>query len=84
VKHFASPYGGAGEADGREFRAVRDAGFETAFTTRSANIFLSHRHHPAALPRFDVPGLNNLEHLEQAVNGLTPAIRYRMKRVVVD
>jgi peptidoglycan/xylan/chitin deacetylase (PgdA/CDA1 family) len=83
VTHFAYPFGGPGEADGREFRAVMEAGFETAFTTRAANIFPQHIRHLTALPRFDVPGLGSLEKLALSTNGLIPARRYRFKRVIV-
>ncbi len=63
VKHFSYPNGGKGDADLREFDAAKNCGFDTATTTRPANIFYNHCNFLHSLPR-----INMAENMEK--NGL--------------
>jgi peptidoglycan/xylan/chitin deacetylase (PgdA/CDA1 family) len=56
VRHFAYPFGDKGDCGPREFKIVRDLGFETAVTTRSANLFPEHAAALTALPRLGLSG----------------------------
>jgi peptidoglycan/xylan/chitin deacetylase (PgdA/CDA1 family) len=51
VKNFCYPFGARGDAGQREFDLVKTLGFNTATTTRWANIFPGHGKHLSALPR---------------------------------
>ena len=82
VKHFAYPYGDKNEAGWREFEIVKELGFNTAVTTRFANIFYAHARHKECLPRFDMPSFKDFDQFRLAVNGLTPCRKNRFKRVV--
>lgn len=55
-EHFAFPYGDPGSAGPRDFALARDAGFETAVTTRKGMLFPDHRQHLTALPRVSLNG----------------------------
>ena len=54
--HFAFPYGDPGSAGPRDFALAREAGFETAVTTRKGMLFPAHRRHLTALPRVSLNG----------------------------
>ena len=54
--HFAFPYGDPGSAGPRDFRLAKEAGFETAVTTRKGMLFAGHRQHLTALPRVSLNG----------------------------
>ena len=56
VRHFAYPVGDPGSAGVREFVLARQAGFESAVTTRPGMIFPEHADHLTALPRLSVNG----------------------------
>ena len=56
VRHFAYPVGARCDAGPREFRLAREAGFETAVTTRPGMLFQPHADHMQALPRLPVDG----------------------------
>lgn len=58
VRHFAYPVGDPGSAGSREFRLAREAGYETAVTTRPGHVFDGHRDHLHALPRVSINGLH--------------------------
>lgn len=51
VKHFAFPYGNVDHAGARDFALCRDAGYETAVTTRMGAVYPEHGAHLHALPR---------------------------------
>ncbi|BBL59015.1 polysaccharide deacetylase family protein [Methylomonas koyamae] len=51
VKHFCYPFGGQNEAGVREFKLIKELGFDTAVTTRFGNIFPEHSAHLTSLPR---------------------------------
>lgn len=57
VRHFAYPGGDATCAGPREFAMVREAGFDTAVTTRPGHLFAYHLDYLHALPRVSVNGL---------------------------
>lgn len=61
VRHLAYPVGDRSSAGPREFRLAREAGFETAVTTRPGHLFPPHRAHLHALPRVSVNGLHQDE-----------------------
>lgn len=56
VRHLAYPVGDPAAAGGREFMMAREAGFETAVTTRPGMLFPEHAGHLHALPRLSVNG----------------------------
>ncbi len=56
VKHFAYPVGDPGSAGPREFAMARQAGYESAVTTRPGMAFPEHAGHLTALPRLSVNG----------------------------
>jgi peptidoglycan/xylan/chitin deacetylase (PgdA/CDA1 family) len=56
VSHFAYPYGDSSTCGPREFDLAERAGFRTAVTVRSGNIFYEHRDHLMCLPRLSLGG----------------------------
>lgn len=54
VKHFAFPYGRAGDCGPRDFDLVRRAGYDSAATTRKG--LVRHSHDPFRLPRNTLDG----------------------------
>ncbi|MBM2813870.1 MAG: polysaccharide deacetylase [Ignavibacteria bacterium] len=54
INHFAYPYGSRRHAGSREFEYANQAGYQTAVTTRQANIFNEHSKHLFALPRIEI------------------------------
>lgn len=58
VRHFAYPVGDPTSAGTRDFQLAREAGFETAVTTRPGHVFDGHRDYLHALPRVSVNGLH--------------------------
>jgi peptidoglycan/xylan/chitin deacetylase (PgdA/CDA1 family) len=57
VRHLAYPFGDAATAGPREFHLARQAGFESAMTSRPGHVFSDHRAHLHALPRVSINGL---------------------------
>ncbi|MEZ5815608.1 MAG: polysaccharide deacetylase family protein [Hyphomicrobiaceae bacterium] len=51
VRHLAYPFGTATACGPREADLARDVGFDSAVTTRTANLFPAHAANPHALPR---------------------------------
>ena len=85
VRHFAFPYGSKEEAGEREFAAAAGAGYRTCVTTRSANIFASHRDHLACLPRNPISGQRegqDVRLLGLWTSGAIPALKNRFRQVV--
>ncbi len=83
VHHLAYPFGGKNAVGEREFRIVKECGFQTAQTTRAGNLFRAHRHHLHALPRLGVSGnYPAVARLEKLQSGLLPAVEHRFRRVV--
>lgn len=56
VRHFAYPFGDHASAGGRDFVLAREAGFDTAVTTRRGPLFPDHASHLHALPRVSLNG----------------------------
>jgi peptidoglycan/xylan/chitin deacetylase (PgdA/CDA1 family) len=54
--HFAYPYGDRLAAGRREFALAREAGFNTAVTTRPGMVFAESAEYPTALPRVSLNG----------------------------
>jgi peptidoglycan/xylan/chitin deacetylase (PgdA/CDA1 family) len=85
VEHFAYPFGGRGEAGKREFELVKKAGFKTATTTRTGNIFPEHKDHLECLPRIPISGnREDAFSLELFLSGYIPALSHRFRKVVTD
>ena len=85
VLHFAYPYGGKQAAAPREFQIVKDSGFRTATTTRTGNIFGSHRDSLLCLPRIPVHETElqkNIEYLSLWMDGLVPCHENSFQRVM--
>jgi peptidoglycan/xylan/chitin deacetylase (PgdA/CDA1 family) len=83
VQHLAYPFGGRDAVGPREFDAALHADYETATTTRCANLHKEHAWHLLALPRLGVDGnYNAVEQLERLENGMVAARGNRWKRVV--
>jgi peptidoglycan/xylan/chitin deacetylase (PgdA/CDA1 family) len=79
VRHFAYPYGKDVQAGAREFALAKECGFETAVTTRLANIFPGHAGRRECLPR--ISG-RTPEHIELFMTGVAAVIQHRGRRVV--
>lgn len=84
VKHLAYPFGSPGAVGAREVGAARACGFETASTTRSANVFPGHLQHLHALPRLCLAGTypDPIVRWRKLESGLIPAKAHRGRRVV--
>ncbi len=79
VRHFAYPYGFRALVGAREFALARECGFDTAVTTRTANLFPQSADSLECLPR--VRG-KSLAQIEVSMAGLPAALRYPGRRVV--
>ena len=80
VDHFCYPLGLYGN---REIENVEKSGFLTATTTKTANLFFDHIHHPFTLPRIPINSLTTENVLKLHVNGFFHAILNRFKRVII-
>jgi peptidoglycan/xylan/chitin deacetylase (PgdA/CDA1 family) len=79
VRHFAYPYGFPALVGAREYALARECGFDTAVTTRTANLFPASAGSLECLPR--VRG-KTLAQIEVSMAGLPAALRYRGRRVI--
>lgn len=80
--HFCYPFGDEGSAAGREFEAVRRAGFKTAVTTRKGVLFPDHADHLTALPRVSLNGdFQHLRYLDVFLSGAPFAFWNRFQKV---
>lgn len=84
VQHFAFPFGSRNEAGSREVELVEDLGFKTVTTTRCGNVFLEHHQFTNFLPRISVSPYTESPYIELYINGFIPAIRNKLRRVIVD
>ncbi|MEE9314825.1 MAG: polysaccharide deacetylase family protein [Rhizobiaceae bacterium] len=83
--HFAYPYGYLAAANARDFQLAREAGFQTAVTTRPGMIFPEHREHLTALPRLSVNGLfQSMRHFSPLTSGLPTRLSAKMKKLNVS
>lgn len=77
-RHFAYPYGYPAAAGKREFAMAREAGFETAVTTRHGVIYPAHAAHMHALPRISVNGhFQAVRHVQTLISGVPTRIANR-------
>ena len=85
VRHLAYPFGGRHAVGEPEFRIAEACGFETAMTTRTGNLFRTHRRHLHALPRLGLSGnYPAVPRLQKLESGLVPAMEHRFRRVITD
>ena len=84
VQHFAYPFGKLSEASYREFEVVKSLGFKTATTTRTGNIFETHKNSTECLPRISVNKVTNENVLTLQSSGFLPFIIHRGKKVITN
>ncbi len=83
VRHFAYPYGRAGEAGPREFELCRELGFETAVTARLGNLFAGHCDWVQALPRLGMGSeYQDTPAAEVLLSGAFPALRHGFRTII--
>ncbi|MBN1952331.1 MAG: polysaccharide deacetylase family protein [Bacteroidales bacterium] len=82
IKHFAYPFGSKTEAGERDFKLMADLDFETAATTRLANIFPQHINRMHALPRITINPSVNKPVLDLLCSGFIPSIRNSFKKIL--
>ncbi|QXE90603.1 polysaccharide deacetylase family protein [Geomonas subterranea] len=83
VRHLAYPYGKAVDAGRREEELARDAGFQSAVTTRIGNLHAGHREHPLMLPRIPLyEGGKNGKLSEIFLSGMYSAVTNGFRKVV--
>lgn len=75
VRHFAYPFGNTNAAGAREAALARRAGFATAVTSRSGNLFAEHLHDPMMLPRVAVLNQDRNAHLDAKLAGVEELLR---------
>ncbi|RYD72422.1 MAG: hypothetical protein EOP84_23190 [Verrucomicrobiaceae bacterium] len=85
VRHLAFPFGGRKAVGERDFQLARECGFETAVTTRSANLFRAHAQHLTALPRLGISGnYEAVPRFKKLESGLLTAIEQQGVRLVTE
>ncbi|MEZ5872652.1 MAG: polysaccharide deacetylase family protein [Nitratireductor sp.] len=83
-RHFAFPYGYPAAAGKREFRLARDAGFETAVTTRHGVLYPGHAGHLHALPRISLNGhFQAQRYVDTLLSGLPTRLQNRGRKLNV-
>lgn len=81
-KHFSFPYGDPGSAGTRDYELAREAGFETAVTTRKGMLYDDHKDHLFGLPRVSVNGDYQQErYIELFASGAPFLLANRFKKV---
>jgi peptidoglycan/xylan/chitin deacetylase (PgdA/CDA1 family) len=79
VNHFSYPLGKFND----QIVSFTEEHFQTATTTKTANIFTGHFNNLFTLPRISVNSLTTEKVLRLQVNGFFPAIANKFKRLVV-
>ena len=80
--HFAYPYGDRRAAGPREFAFAKEAGFNTAVTTRPGMVFAESAEYPTALPRISLNGnYQNERTLPVLTSGAATAMWNGFRRV---
>jgi peptidoglycan/xylan/chitin deacetylase (PgdA/CDA1 family) len=70
ARHFAFPYGRAGDCGPRDFAIARDAGYASASTTRKGLVL--HKQDPYSLPRCTINGADrSVATMELHLSGMT-------------
>lgn len=84
-RHMAFPYGYAKAVGCREVAMAKQAGFESAVTTRHGLLQAGHRDHLHALPRISVNGrYQRISHIRTMLSGVTtPMANYGRRLVTV-
>lgn len=84
-KHFAYPYGGKIAVDQRETEIAREAGFESAVTTRHGLLQPDHKSHLFALPRISINGeYQRVHYIKTMLSGfVVPVVNGGRKFVTV-
>ncbi|MDC0357504.1 polysaccharide deacetylase family protein [Oligoflexia bacterium] len=82
VAHFAYPFGEADHVGPKEFHAVQNAGFHSAFTTRSGHLHAEHKDHLFALPRIAIDYNDTIEKYKWKLSGLEALVQRKGKRLV--
>lgn len=80
VRHFCYPLGSHGR---KEIEILKKSSYATATTIKMANIFAENLEHPFSLPRIMINSLTTDKILSLQINGLLPALRNKLKRVVI-
>ncbi len=85
VHHFAYPFGTVSEIGKREVEIAKNLSlFKTATTTRTGNIFATHKNHLLSLPRIQVLGTwDDFSILNLYLSGVIPAIKNKFKKTVI-
>jgi peptidoglycan/xylan/chitin deacetylase (PgdA/CDA1 family) len=81
-RHFSYPYGDETAAGEREFRLAREAGMQTAVTTRKGLVQAAHKDHLTALPRLSLNGdYQDTRFVKVLMSGVPFALRDAVKRL---
>jgi hypothetical protein len=83
VSHFAYPYGEGSSCGPREFGLAARAGFLTAVTLRSGNVFPQHRDHLMSLPRLRLGGTEDISSAVLDFSGAPAALGSRWRNPIV-
>ena len=81
VLHFAYPFGGVAHASDREYRAVSEAGFDSAMTTVWGHIRKKHSKALMSLPRVDIHYVDTLQDFRWKLNGYQALYAHLCRRV---
>jgi peptidoglycan/xylan/chitin deacetylase (PgdA/CDA1 family) len=81
IRHFAYPFGDRSAAGAREFSIARQAGFDSAVTSRPGHIFSDHASQLYALPRVSINGLFQSKSALRALLSGVPFLAWNAGRV---
>lgn len=82
-RHMAYPYGYASAVGCREVKLARQAGYETAVTTRHGVLRPEHAQHLHALPRISINGrYQNVGYVSTMLSGVTTPLANRGRMLV--
>lgn len=80
--HFSFPYGDPGSAGPRDYALARQAGFQTAVTTRKGMLYDEHKDHLFGLPRVSLNGdYQQARYVELFASGAPFFLANRFKKV---
>ncbi|MEO0497000.1 MAG: polysaccharide deacetylase family protein [Pseudomonadota bacterium] len=83
-RHFAYPYGNPVAAGQREFKVLKELGFESAVTTRRGAVYSGHGDHLTALPRISLNGhYQSMAFTRAWVTGVPALLDNRLSRINV-
>lgn len=81
-KHFCYPYGSPAEANKREFKLAKKAGYKTAVTTQKGMLYPQHKEYLHALPRVSLNGeYQNIRYVKTYVSGLPFMLWNKFKKI---